>query len=89
MNPEQLTPGAWIVMDWCFDAAKFLVYEATDTHVRLVREPWLTSSADWFSRKDVLETRRAAYLGHGKKKWYWKFLPWRDFVKPYTQPVAP
>lgn len=26
------------------------------------------------------------YLGRGKKKWWWKLLPWRDYTCPFTKP---
>lgn len=26
------------------------------------------------------------YLGRGKKKWWWKFLPWKDCICPFSKP---
>ena len=46
---------------------------------------WLVSSA---MRWDVglLKANKAEIIGKGKKRWWWNFMPWKDWVCPFTRP---
>lgn len=76
-----LKVGSWIMMEYGFKNRDFYVYSVIEDYVELGRKNWLVSDAEYFELNDVL--RNATYLGEGKMKWYWKFLPFRDVLCPF------
>lgn len=80
-----LKVGDWFLMEYGFDVHKFYIAEICGNMVRLSKSNWLASSGEWLTRENM-ELRHAQYIGHGKQKWYWRWLPWRDCITPFYAP---
>lgn len=91
---EELEVGDWINMQYGFDRQDWCVLEKGCSWVRLGKPSWLVSSAEIVTLDRLFESDRdmwfntggPLYLGRGKKRWWWKFLPFRDCVFPYSKP---
>jgi hypothetical protein len=79
--------GALWLTEYGFGYDLFYVAEICHDKIRLTMPDWLASSGVWMTRREM-EARHAEYLGHGNRKWYWRFLPWRDCVTPVYMPNA-
>ena len=77
-------PGDWFLMDRC-EREKFYVVEVCCRIAHLSRPGWMVNDGFWLNEPEFKE-QSLAYLGRGKKKWYWRFLPWRNLVCPYYYP---
>jgi len=77
--------GGWWLMEYGFTLELFYIWERHGDKIFLSSPKWCVSFGVWMTRKEM-QYRKAEYLGHGKRKWYWKFLPWRDFVTPVWGP---
>lgn len=89
--PEKLQPGDWIVSE-CWpeaDERPFYVME-NKPNIKVVyasRAGWEVSAPHGFLYyTDYDSVYGSMYLGRGKRKWYWWFLPWRDLIVPFTKP---
>ena len=79
--------GAWFLMNYGSGRYKFYITETAGPEFRLSKRGWCVSRGDWFTRQRMEKSYyNPIYLGHGKLKWYWRWLPWRDLVVPFTQP---
>lgn len=86
MSKQQLQPGDWLLMDFA-GRSKFYVVDVIDDEVCLTKTTWLVSSGDWYPSKELFgPLYKARFIGTGKRKWYWRFLPWRDLVCPFYYP---
>lgn len=92
-NPEKLQPGDWFVNEsWPeADERPFYVME-NKPNIKVVyasRPKWPASRPYGFLYSpdpDYDLVYGSVYLGRGKRKWYWRFLPWRDLIVPFTKP---
>jgi len=50
-----------------------------------ISTPRAATMGVWITASDMA-LLDATFLGHGRPKWYWRFLPWRDLVCPYYLP---
>ena len=66
---------------------RFYIAESFQNHFRLSQPGFLASGGMWMSRREM-EQRHAIYLGHGRRKWYWPYLPWKNTVPPFHRPNA-
>lgn len=79
--------GAWFLMDYGCERLKFYIAEVRRGQFRLSRRNWLASAGVWMTRRDMEHPmHNAAYVGHGRAKWYWRWLPWRDCCVPFHEP---
>ena len=86
INKEDLTVGTWVLMQYGFYNHDFCVLEAKDDHVKMGKPSWCVDSAEWMTKKRVIE-RSALILGKGKKRW-WRVLLWLidDVIFPFSKP---
>lgn len=78
-------PGDWFLIKYGIDT---LTLYAAEVHCRIIRfssRNWCSDAGVWIHEPE-LSDGGAIYLGRGKKKWYWAFLPWRNLVCPYFYP---
>lgn len=80
-------PGTWIFMRYGTEFSKFYVQERIGDILLISRKAWLVSS---HVSVTIEETKNGHHkgqvIGKGKNRWFWRFLPWRDLVCPYSDP---
>ena len=82
----KLRPGSWILMEYGYDYDEYYIAENINDEMFLVGSTrWLVSSSKWMKWSDM-EERHIFLLGHGTKRWWWKWLPFRDLICPYSKP---
>lgn len=83
------SPGAWFLLQYGFDFQMFYITEVVGDRARISKPGWCVSAGVWLTRKQMEGPyHKAQYAGHGKPKWYWRFLPWRDVVTPFHKPTG-
>jgi hypothetical protein len=89
MTLPELKVGGGLNMKFGYDRMNFYVHRITDEYIYLGLPCWCVSDSE---RTTVAELEQGyyepVYLGPTKKRWWWKFLPFRDLVCPYVQPAA-
>lgn len=71
------------VGDWfIYTEAEYCILSKYDTQILLMRRDSLVSLSRWVN-VSYFESKGPVYLGTSKKKWYWRFIPWRDLVHPF------
>ena len=74
--------GDWLTID--YHGFVVIIAKYSDTYI--VHKPtWLVSSALRLDNSE-LARRNPKYIGTGKLRWWWRFLPWRDLVCPVSKP---
>lgn len=98
---DSLVPGDWIEMQYGYDRFDWYVLEKKPHGVMIGKPSWMVSAAELFTRDRLFDgcrlncdgelyesqTGPPVYLGRGKKKWWWKLLPFRGLICPFTKPV--
>jgi len=88
MKPENLQRGDWISIEYGLIPTTFYVLRNDPSNgvVILGNPRW--EFGDIISPK---HTNRVfdplVFLGHGKYKWYWRLLPWRNTTTPFYSPL--
>lgn len=85
MKLENFTPDTLSIMDFGYKRRFFYVHHISESLVEICSPEWLCDSGIWFSIEE-LEVREAIIMCATKKKWFWKFLPFKDTVCPYYAP---
>jgi hypothetical protein len=89
LNPSRLKEGDWIETVICGEKTLFYVTKNTEYSLTLGCLSWLASSTSEVLYSEFISSEylsNARYIGHSKKRWYWKLLPGRDRICPYTRP---
>lgn len=86
MDIEELKVGDWVLLEFGGTMRPFYVHGLTRDFVMFGRSSWLVSDYEAVSKADLQYNRKIDIIGHSKKKWYWRFLPWRNCVCPYYAP---
>lgn len=83
-----LVPGDWVEMQYGWDRHMFYVQENTARFCRLSMPTWCASSHDNMPPESFTRPWHApvVYLGRTKKRWWWRWLVFRDIVCPYPKP---
>ncbi len=81
---EELKPGSWLMMEFGYHWRVFYILYVLGDNVILGSPNWLVSDATQISKTRL---KGAELLGQGKQRWWWRFLPWRDLVCPFTRPA--
>lgn len=71
-------------MPYGFGILTFCVINITKNRVLITKKSWCVHDAIWINKETFLED--ADYIKTGKPKRFWKYLPWRDLVLPFTDP---
>lgn len=83
MKPEDVVPGDWFLVEYGLPL-KIYVAEKYATRVRFSWSRALASNETYLSYEELLS---GEYLGRGKRRWWWRWLPIRDFLCPFTEPI--
>jgi hypothetical protein len=86
---KNLQPGDWFSAEFGFEHKIFYVVEREGEIVFATRRNWQVSAAQFFTLDEIYDKREGRYIGTGKLRWWWKFLPWRDGVVKYSYPKNP
>lgn len=79
--------GAWFTMQYGFDRYKFYIAEVAGSRFRISRKGWCSTDGVWMTRSEMEGIgHRAEYIGQGRPKRLWKWLPWKDVVVPFFEP---
>jgi hypothetical protein len=79
--------GSWFTMNYGFTRYKFYIAEVAENRYRLSRRGWCSTDGVWMDRKEMESpVHRAEYIGQGRFKKLWKWLPWKDVVVPFLEP---
>ena len=79
-------PGDFFSMVYGFSRLEVYVLSVETDGLRFSRKDWLASANMFISYKDLYDTKNATkFICHGKEKWYWKYLPWRDLIVKYKK----
>ena len=74
--------GDFFLLKYGFGIKEFYILDVTKKHVIASRESWCVSGAIAISISEV--EIEGDFVCHGKKKWWWKFLPFiNDLICPY------
>lgn len=82
---KELTTGTWFFMDFGGGRKLFYVLDILNGDVLINCPTWSIGLYLTFTYS-YLQERNISILGKGKRKWYWKFLPSRKNVVPFTKP---
>ena len=86
-------PGAWFLMH--FGGSDRMFYISGTRYTKesrceqyLVTHPlWLVSDGMWMTREEMQSSQfNAQYMGQGREKRFWRWLPWREAVPRYHKP---
>jgi hypothetical protein len=85
MEPSELVPGDWIVWKYGFNPTLWYVAKNfLEKEIVLVNSThWCVSSAMGVNYIDLNRDRGFVFLGHTKRKWYWKLLAFTDLCHPF------
>lgn len=80
---SDLQPGDWIKWRW----SRYYVQKNSGRHIQIGDPDWSVTSNTTISYADMSDQYYPVkYLGRGKLKWYWRFLPWRNSICPFNLP---
>lgn len=85
MKFEDFIPGTWFAIRYGFKLRSFYVEKASLGLIYAGNPNWCSDSIEIFSLEDLVD-RDVKIIGHSKRKWYWKFLPWKIIVVPFYKP---
>ena len=79
-----LTPGTWILLNSKSIYNKpFYVISAKKDGVFIGHPEWLVSDAIFLSWEHLMDIQ---LVWRGSRRWWWRFVPWRDLLCPFTKP---
>lgn len=89
MNNEKYEVGDWVLITYetyDFTGSKYYISEIIGDKINFnpLRRS-MFSDGMWIS-EEQLKTINSTYIGRGKRKWYWRWLPWRELVCPFYYP---
>lgn len=84
-DPRDLQPGDWIDLEFGFAVRPMYVLENDGAGITYGSPNWVVSSCEYNEYKNM---KRWRYLGRGQRRWWWRFLPWRDLVVPFSKPES-
>ena len=76
--------GDFVLFVYGSKLKEFYIAESFDDLVKVTMPTWLVSHGEFFTIEQ-LKARGARLLCHGKEKWFWRFLPWRDSIVKYKK----
>ena len=82
-SKENIEPGDWLLLEFGTDKLVFYVVSVIDDDVILGSSNWLPCSTVTIP---MARAKKATYIGTGKRKWWAKFFPWKNFITPFTRP---
>lgn len=87
-NPDDaFVVGAWFTMNLGFDTSKFCVVEKIGNRLHLTTHSWCSDNGIWMTKEDMEnELHNAVFIGQGRKRKLWRYLPFNYLIMPYTQP---
>lgn len=85
-EPSKLVPGDWVNMWFGFERhdfyvqKNFLEYEI----VRMSLTTWCVDTHYDLTYDELKDMKiQPVLIGHTKKKWWWRFIPWRQLICPF------
>jgi hypothetical protein len=85
---KNLKPGDWINIEYGYSRKDLYVTRSIAGLVWVCSPEWPAFDSGCLD-KTYFNMFPPTYLGPSKKKWYWKFLPFRILICPYKQPQEP
>lgn len=87
MNTSNYTPvvGDWVLLQFGFDGKIFYIAQVLERGVMIGRPSWCVSSLVYMSNEEFQKSFMER-IGASKRRWWWKFLPFRDVVCPFKKP---
>lgn len=88
LNPSPaFSEGAWFEMNYAGSRRYFYISKTDGDVFNLSVKGMGVDSPIWLTRRQMESAdHRAVYIGHGKRKWYRTFLPWKSIVDPFKEP---
>jgi len=80
---NELNVGDWVLMHFCRRSIKWYVLEVAGDKALLGNPDWCVSASMWWETAHVINS--SVYLGAGKIRWWWKFVPHRDLIIPVSE----
>lgn len=77
--------GDWFTIRFGFSDLDWYVLEVRGETVFLGQPKWLVSSSIRMERSKV---EAGEYLGPSRRRWWWRFVPFRDLVCPFCRPAG-
>ena len=81
---RELSEGVWVYGRYGSGPILFYVKRVIGETVVLGNPRWLASAV---VALEVERVKKWAVIGKGVRKWYWRFLPWRSLICPFTKPA--
>ena len=78
--------GDWWLIDTDRNRWEFYVMQVAGDSVKFGSQQGRSIGGGLWVTIEELKPLKTTFLGHGRPKWYWRFLPWRDLVCPYYLP---
>ena len=83
-NSKPLAVGDWRIMQFGFKDHEWYVYRISREKVLIGKKSWLVSSSMWMDKNEFV--KKSNYLGSGRFRWWWNFLPLvNDVICPFTR----
>lgn len=88
MTIKDLEPGDWVNMAYGYYRHDFYVLRVLqDKYVVLGKPTWCVDTTVIKSYEELnSDYYTPIFIGKGKEKWYWRFLPWRNVIVPFKYP---
>ena len=83
---SELQPGDWFEMRYGIDIVCCYVTGVDDAFIRYGHLGWSSCLEDVHLKH--LEPDFFKYLGRGRRRWWWRLLPWRNSVCPFSKPYT-
>ncbi|WP_432821831.1 hypothetical protein [Trichloromonas sp.] len=85
MEVNELQPGDHFYMMYETDDVLFYVLanNVEKGRLKITCRGWCVDSAVVWSYSNM---RPFSFVGRGKKRWWWRVLPWRNIVAVYSPP---
>ena len=83
---KRLQPGDWVELIYGISRKECYVTDIgyDSVELALATQPTFTFGS---SNDEVYGRRKGRYIGKGKLRWWWRFLPWRNSIAKYSRPT--
>lgn len=78
-------PGDWWTIQFGFSRMLIVVLRSDPEFVAWMSPKWCVDAQKEVSLA-VWSTYGPSFVGESRKRWWWRFLPWRNLVNPYPKP---
>lgn len=87
---KRLQPGDWFEIEFGFRRRQFYVVDVVEDIIYATTPTWCVSPPRSFSFDEIYDDfHKGHYIGKGKLRWWWRFLPWRNICVKYSYPKHP